>query len=62
MGFEKTSYSVNESSGSGEICVLLKRPTLEELLEYTLSFVVRVHPGTAGELYCQIHVLNYMLV
>jgi len=48
MGFEQDNYFVNESSGSVEVCVNMTRPSLNEALLYTLTYVVHTVARSAG--------------
>ncbi len=47
--FEFPSYSVNETDGSVEICVVVSNPTAEEILVFTIATQYEARSGTAGE-------------
>ena len=50
IGFEGRSYFVNESAGFVEVCILLTKPSQDEILGFTLTFVVQASAGSACKL------------
>ena len=48
VGFEELSYSVNESVGQFQVCVVVTMPPQSDVLNRTFSLNVSTSLGTAG--------------
>ena len=49
IGFEFPSYTFNETDGSGEICVVLSSPNVDESLVFDVVTAYETRSGTAGK-------------
>ena len=48
VGFEELSYSVDESVGQFQVCVVVTKPPQSDVLNRTFSLSVSASLGTAG--------------
>ena len=49
VGFEELSYSVDESVGQFQVCVVVTKPPQSDVLNRTFSLSVSTSVGTAGK-------------
>ena len=48
MGFERTTYVVNETDGQVELCVSVTEPADQNIGDVTFSLMVETQDGTAS--------------
>ena len=48
MGFERTTYVVNETDGQVELCVNVTQPENQNIGDVTFNLIVETRDGTAG--------------
>jgi len=48
VGFERTTYAVNEGGGQVELCVIVIQPADQDIGDVTFSLTVETQEGTAG--------------
>jgi len=48
VGFERTTYVVNETDGQVELCVNVTRPEDQNIGDVTFNLIVETRDGTAG--------------
>ena len=60
MGFEELNYTVSESAGTVEVCIIVISPPPTEDLDFTVALSPSTTNGTAGII--KITVNNYTLI
>ena len=61
VGFEQTSYTFNESDITGDVCILVTNPPMNEELVFRITLQTSAMDGTARMLQNLYNVANLLL-